>query len=265
MTASITSEQIKQLIKLATDAMSRAVKALRLDYSRAQRLLEWGDEFIAAVVAKVNELAGPDQRYDLARSILGEDFITPEEIAQARAIRYTGEQFNKFAETVPTEEQLLWCRDNGFMVTAGPSQELSLLEIRELKSGFFYSKSGGWYEGDKELFSRDDKVAVAWLAIRKEAVPSSFSKNWRQQQELISNLEYIPNAAETAWAITVYKAVRGIYLLPSLYVRTSSLDSSGSHVVVGGFDDAGLRVSYYWGGFRYDRLAVASARKLMDL
>ncbi|MCX6785692.1 MAG: hypothetical protein NTZ18_02455 [Candidatus Komeilibacteria bacterium] len=262
MTASITSDQIRQLVKLAKDAMNRVIEALRLDRSRAQRLLARGNEFIAAMVAKANELAGPDQRYDSARSILGEDLITPEEIAQARAIKYTGEQFGQFADTVPTEEQLLWCRDNGFMVVAGPPTELSLLEIRELKRGFFCSKFGGWYEGDRERFSREDKAAVAWLAIRKKAVPNSFSKSWNEQQELISDQEYIPNAAETVWAITVYRAVRGIYLLPNFYVHTLSLVSSGYRVHVGYFCVAGLCVVHHGlDGFCRGHLGVASARK----
>lgn len=67
--------------------------------------------------------------------------------------------------------------------------------------------------------------------LRKEPVQGSTSKNWNEQQALLSENEVTPNVAEVAWCVTTYKAVRNTHLLPSVYVRTSSLDSGGRRVL----------------------------------
>jgi hypothetical protein len=54
---------------------------------------------------------------------------------------------------------------------------------------------------------------------------------------------------------------RNTYLLPSVYVRTSSLDSDGDRVRVGSFDAGGLIVSFYWDDRRDGDLGVSAARK----
>lgn len=91
--------------------------------------------------------------------------------------------------------------------------------------------------GTQKEFAQDVKVACGeWLEIRKEEVPNSFSKTWKEQQDLITEDEYVPNAPTVSYAVTAYYKVRGIYLLRGKYVRTSSVSADGSHVIVGGFD-----------------------------
>ena len=86
-------------------------------------------------------------------------------------------------------------------------------------------------------------------------------KDWDEQQALLSEVEVTPNAAEVVWAVTTYKAVQGVYLLPNVYVRTSSLGSDGCRVRVGDFDAEGLSVGHFWGDFRDDDIGVSAARK----
>ena len=200
--------------------------------------------------------------YELAKTILGKDFISPEEIMKSRkGVNYTEEQLAQFGETVPTQEILEWCRDNSYMLVAGPNRPMSLLEIRTMKNGYFYSKEGGWYAEQKQKFSQNDKVETKWYMIRKDIVPESTSKNWDEQHALISEIETVPNAPEFVWAITTYKAVRGIYLFGGMYARTSSIDSDGSRVNVGSFDDKGLLVNDDWGSGRNSILGLSVARK----
>ena len=71
----------------------------------------------------------------------------------------------------------------------------------------------------------------------------------------------VPNAAETTWALTTYRAIRDIYLLDELYVRTSSVDSDGCHVSVGDFDADGFRLGSGWDGRCGSRLGVSASRK----
>lgn len=207
---------------------------------------------------KTPELSG----YELARSILGKDFITPEEVMKSReGVVYTDEQLSRFSSTLPSRKALKWCYDNEHMLVAGPSRPLSLLEIRDLKSDDFFAKGGGWY-ADK-AFAHADKVGSGWITIRKRPVPWSHSKGWGAQQALLSRAETVPHAASAAWGVTTFRAVHDIHLLTGIHVRTSSLESDGFHVYIGDFGrgDGGLCVYFQKDDYRYEGLGVISSLK----
>ncbi len=196
---------------------------------------------------------------DLARKILGDDIIFPDEVAEARGLSYTEDQLRHFVETIPSKEVLRSLKANNSALVAGPSSPMSLLDVRQLESGPFYSKAGGWYEVQK--FASDDKVPTEWLAIRKDPVPNSTSRNWSEQLGLIKAEERVPNVGEISWFAATFFKVRGARLFESVYVRTSSVVSGGSRVYVGFFDSDGLDVSSNWGDGRCPNIGVASARK----
>jgi hypothetical protein len=244
----------------------RATETFRAQYNKAgldedsAQLLNEHSGFAAYLLAGIKRFSTKAPDYDLVRTILGKDFISPEDIMKSRkSVVYTDEQLAQFGDTVPSQEVLEWCRDNGYMLIAGPNRPMSLLEVRSLKKDYFYSKEGGWYA--EQTFAQNDKAETRWIMLRKEPVPQSTSKNWNEQQALLSDDEVTPNVAEVAWCVTTYKAVRNTYLLPSVYVRTSSLDSDGDRVFVGFFDAVGLVVDSYWGDDRIGLLGVSAARK----
>jgi len=204
---------------------------------------------------------GAMMNYDDARAILGNDFITPEEIAVARKLTYGDDLFRHFAETLPSEEVFQWLRDNGFVLIAGTPSPMSLLEVRNLNAQLFYTTEGGWYAEPKQKFSRDDKVIAEWLMLRKGIVSNSTGKTWDEQQGLLTEAEYVPNAPETTWGETTYKEVRNAWLFPNIYARTSSVDSDGNRVRVGYSADGGVVVSYHWVDGRSGCLGLVSARK----
>lgn len=261
ITSDHTVDQAKQFKRFVEDASDRALKEVNPDKDGLQRLLGKGGEFQAYVVKGIRQFTAKAPNYDLARLILGKDFISPEEIATARNLPYTDEQLVTFGNTLPAQDILEWCCDNGMMLIAGPPKSMSLLDVRAVKTGYFHSKEGGWYADNAQKFARDDKAEPVWIAFRKEPVPFSLNKNWSEQTKLVVVPMIVPNAAEAVWCLTMYKAVRDIYLLQNLYVRTSSLDSDGDRVFVGLFDGKGLHVINYWGNFRYSYLGLASARK----
>src|ERR1700722_9002644 len=159
MTATpITSDQAKQYDRFVGDGGVRALREVNPDKEGLQRLFGRGDEFQAYLVAGVRRFTAKQPNYDLARTILGKDFISPEEVAQSRKITYTDEQLATFGETLPAQDVLEWCRDNGTMLSAGPPKAMSLLDVRALHAPYFYSKEGGWYAESKQTFSRDDKA-----------------------------------------------------------------------------------------------------------
>ena len=218
----------------------------------------------AQAVQYLNLLVGSSSNipnYQRARDILGDDFISPQEVAEVRGVRYTETQLARLQGTLPQKEVLKWARDNGFIVVAGPPSEMNLLGIRELNSQLFWSKSGGWYANKKEKFARRDTVGTNWFVLRRNPVPASTRKSWGEQQELLSDAERVPNAAEQTYSVTTYFEVRGIRLVSNVYVRTSSVDSDGLRVGVGLFDGYGLLVGLWSDDFRDDGLGVAAARK----
>lgn len=258
---SITPDQAKQFKRFVEDACDRALREVDPDRDGLQRLIARGGEFQDDVIAGVRRFTAKAPDYEFAKAILGKDFISPEEIAKARGLTYTDEQLVKFHETLPTREVLEWCRASGCMLVAGPPRAMSLLDIRAQKADYFASKEGGWYAERVQKFARGDKVHPIWIALRKEPVADSLGKNWDDQSQLVEAPMLVPNVAEVVWGLTTYKAVRGVYLLPSLYVRTSSLVSNGNRVYVGGFGGGGLGVDDDWVDRCNGSLGVSSARK----
>lgn len=196
--------------------------------------------------------APPREEYAQAITILGDDFIAPEEVAGAHNCAYTREQLAQFAATVPGKDVLEWCREKGFMLVAGPPTPLCLFDIRELCSPFS-SGGSGWYAESRQAFSREQKVTMKWLMLRKEPVPGSLGKTWKEQVALLSPVEYVPNAAEVEWAVTTYKAARNIFLLRHVYVRTSSVAAGGIHVGVGYFNAEGWSLENPYDNHYYAR------------
>lgn len=257
MTAKITSPQTKHIKRFMEDALGEASP----DKDGAQRLIGQGGDFKADLVALIRRHVAKAPDFTLAREILGDDFLAPEEIATARGITYSEEQVAHLKRTLPSRETLEWLSRNDHMLVAGSPHEMLLPDVRELNRGYFYSKQGGWYAEENEAFARNEKVTCRWYMIRKGIVPNSTSKTWGEQQGLLSDLETVPMAVELVWALTCYKAVRGVYLLGSLYARTSSVNSFGSHILVGQFDEDGLDINVWDNDGQDSSFGVASARK----
>lgn len=198
--------------------------------------------------------------YDRARSILGDDLITPEEIATARGITYSAAQLQQFADTLPAAEELQWLRQDDYILVPGPATPQGLLDIRAMHTAHFYTKEDGWYANADQTFSRNDKANVQWFKVPKAIyLTVSLNKSWDEQVAMIPEDCYILNATELAWVVTTYHAVRGIYLLPD-HARTSSVSADGGHVGLGRFDSRGLIVGICF-DHRVDGLGLAVARE----
>lgn len=226
-------------------------------------------EFLAAGCPKVNytpegntAVAKPTPKgYSAAKRILGGDFVSPQEVMDARpGVVYDASQLKALVDNIPSAEVLQQLKDNGFALVPQPPQPMSLLDVRALESGQFYSQTGGWYAD--YAFAKDNKTGTGWLAIKKTPVDGSLSKTWDEQNRLLKDGESVPNAAEMSWFITTFFKVRGVRLFERLYVRCSDLVSDGGRVFVGVFDSEGLSVNgCLWDGYRSSLLGLASARK----
>ena len=231
----------------------------RLDHERAQRLNEHPG-FAAYLLAGIRRFSMKAPDYALAQSILGVDFITPEEVTKARPnVVYSDEQVAALAEAIPSVELLEWCKENGYAVMSAPPTAMSTLEVRALKPDLFYSKTGGWYAHQK--FASEDKTSSGWLLIKKTPIADSTSKMWGEQNKLLSKFETVPNAAQMCWFITTYYEVRGVRLFEGVYVRTSSLILNGVNVRVGDFVSDRLHVLDCRNDYRIGNLGLSAARE----
>ncbi len=176
--------------------------------------------------------------FTAARRILGDDFISPEEVTKATGLNYAIDQIDALVRTVPSPEVLSLLRDNHYVLLPGPPPPMGLGAIRTLAPNLFFSQAGS-YAGQYML---EDVASIGWLAIRKESVPDSFGKSVEAQRQLLSHTERIPNAGELAWCMVVFQKARGVRLFDSGYVRTKSLNAKGNHVHLGGFNERGIHV-----------------------
>ncbi len=208
--------------------------------------------------------------YAQAEKYLGEDFVPPERLGRhfnksfAENFQYSPEQLDHLADTVPHVSMLIWAQENQHILVPGPISDLCLLDVRKLESDLFIGPAdhSGWWE--EETFPQSDRVNKGeWLLARKTDVPNSRSKKWDEQSELIAASEYVPNVAEVAYGMLVYYKVKGIRLFPDHYVNTSSVDTRGFQVKIGGFGQLGISVPFlFTAGRRASNIGICSARTL---
>lgn len=197
--------------------------------------------------------------YARVQSILGIDFISPEEVMEVRpGVVYSKENLTTLAETIPLVEVLKWCRDNDYVVLPAPPTAMSTLDVLALKPEHFREPEIAWFVSQK--FASEDKVSPGWLLIKKEPVQDSIGKTWGEQKKSLSQLEAIPNASEIVWFITTYFEVRGIRLFGTS-VRTSST-AGLSHIQVSSYCSGRLlEITYCWDNSYRNHLGLSVARK----
>lgn len=204
----------------------------------------------------------------IAREILGKNIISPEEIANVRALQYSEEQFKQLMEMFPSKDTLRWCRANNYAIVACPPKPMSLLNVRALDHDelfrydrYFGDFGNSWFEHKDEKFARNDKTVFGWLAVRKKIVPGFADKSRSDQLPLLKNEERVPNAGEFAWFVTTYYKLRGVRLFEHTCAWTSSLDARGGSVPLGLFNWRGLFVSEGHRDCCYGYIGLAPARK----
>ena len=211
---------------------------------------------------------GPKTDYTPARKILGKDFISAYQIATACRILYTKNQLLTLDKKLPDQKTIEAIHDAGMMLVAGPPTAMSTLDIRALHADYFCSKGPekndpGWYDCTNSVqFASADKIeALIWIALSKEPVDGSLSKNWEEQRVLVAEPLDIPNAAEQTWGMACYVAVNKVYLPnKDIIVRTNSLDCDGRNRVCVG-NSEGIAVHSLWNRTPDDSLGISACRR----
>lgn len=192
---------------------------------------------------------------NLARVIMGENFLGIEEVTRHFGVSFTQKQAKELVDIPFTEAELQECRSTHLLVAGYP---LSFPDVRKTASSLFYRSEDAWY--DEHAFATDEKVDLRWYLVRKDVVDGSTEKTWDEQQAMLAENEETPRACEFVYSVILYALATGIRLFPSIYGRAASEDTDGRHVYIGSFGADGLRVHDTWDAFRWGRIGVLSSR-----
>ena len=218
------------------------------------------DEAVAQRVATLclNNGYEPSVSQAKAREIMGKNMFGVEDAQKHFGVTPTKAQLGYLAEIPFSEEVLTACKDTHVLVAVVPLTILDIRAIAKKQSDHTLFYSQDWY--DKQAFA-NEKAELGWHLIRKTPVENSTSKNWKEQQALLSKDEEAPTASVLVYTIIGHFLATGERLFEKVYVRTSNLGSGGGHVNVGVFDSEGLDVRYWGDDRRGDGIGVASSRK----
>jgi hypothetical protein len=186
---------------------------------------------------------------------MGKNMFGIEEAIKHFLVNPMRQQLAALSEIPFSEDVLRQCKNTHVLVAVFP---LSILEIRKMVKDKGLFRNQDWY--NKQSFAKD-KGEIGWRLVCKTELPNSTSKTWQEQQPLLGKDDKIPTAQVTIYTIIGHFLATGKRLFKKVYVRTSSADSDGYRVYVGGFDSAGLCVDGGWVGGRFVSFGVAAARK----
>jgi hypothetical protein len=237
------------LLKLETAGLSDEL---------AQRVIDSKGNDLATKVVRLIQNGGFEATTSQkrAREIMGRSFFGVEEAIKHFGVNPTRQQLAALSEIPFSEAVLEQSKDTHVLVAVFP---LSILEIRgKVEHKLFYSHEDAWY--NKQSFAKECGKVI-WQLVRKTPVDNSTSKNWQEQQALLSKDDEVPTAQVMVYTIIGHYLATGERLFEHIYVRTSSVDSVGHRVFVGVFDSRGLSVDGSWDDDHHGYLGVSSARK----
>jgi hypothetical protein len=224
----------------------------------AQKVIDSKDNDLGAKVVHLIMSGGfePSISQKHARQIMGNNFFGVEEAIKHFGVNPSRQQLAALAE-VPWGKKILTSYKDTHVLTA--VFPMSILDIRgKIERSLSYGHEDSWY--NKETFAKK-RGAIGWRLVRKTPVQDSTSKNWNEQQALLSKSEETPSAQVMVYTIIGHYLVTDKRLFENIYVRTSSVDSGGNRVNVGHFDQGGFLIRGCWDGDRYGDLGVSSARQ----
>jgi len=159
--------------------------------------------------------------YEEAREILGNDFISPEELKIKKSQRwfdYSQKQLSFFRGSIPSKSVLEFGRKYDYILFPGPGWDMDTARILFVNSAG-KKDSFGYVNNWVEI--RDFTVGPRWYMMRKYPVPGSDSvKYYSSMENLISKHEFIPNLAMVMWGITTYAIARNINLFNDFEIVT---------------------------------------------
>lgn len=192
----------------------------------------------------------------MALAIMGPNVLQLSDVEMHFKVRYTDEERGRLSVIPWSSEELESCKSTHVLF---PGYLLSLNELRS-KVRKAFDKGQDWY--NQQAFANEEKVELAWHLIRRDILPGSTSKIWTEQEAMVPKNEHIPDAATFAFGIVLFWKTRKMRLYQHVYARTSSTSSGGDHVLLGYFDEQGLRVNFWSYDYALSDFGLLCARNL---
>lgn len=179
--------------------------------------------------------------YDLARLILGDDFISPEEVSDILGESYNENQLYNLRHTLPDPKRLQRLYNDGYVLSAYPPKNLSLIDLEKFVSRPF---EGNSFKKEKDRFSSEVVYSCAENATRKSGdCWLAVKKNFGSNDCLRPYYEYRPCVATVSYIVIAYYKLRKSALFEGSSVETSSEFSFGSEVAMNSQTEGGFTLS----------------------
>lgn len=133
----------------------------------------------------------------------------------------------------PLLEVLAPLMEKEFVLLPTPTRRMSAQDIGGIMPELFASA---------EAFACADTTEPGWIAIEKAPSRKSFGLPWDKQLALVDASEDVPNIAELAWFLGVFRRFTQVHLLSGIRVRTSSLCGDEKHLIAGYYQGSGLQL-----------------------
>ena len=162
--------------------------------------------------------------------ILGNDLVLPEMVTKVTGLKYADEQLIQLAETFPGHEMVSLLATEGFVLVPRPPISLSAYAVYCMcEAGNF----GVTARYERYKYMRNTPTgAASWFKLRKEVPAATRRKSMADGRCTLSSDEYVPNVADVAYALTLFKLL-GRLLYEEVYALTATEYTPGCLVGVG--------------------------------
>lgn len=163
---------------------------------------------------------------DLRRLLRG-DYVSVHELTTlVPGLVYDRDTHRELRASLPSEARVRECVRVGTILVPGPPHPLTLVQMQTRLNAYIRET---WLL--KHDFAHTETVRPGWYALCKQILPESVRSDFQAQCGLLRTGERLPNAAEMAWCLIVYRLVRKVRLFPHTYARTASIPSAIPHTV----------------------------------
>lgn len=235
------------------------LETVGLGDAEAQMVIESkGNELAQRVVSFIRHGGSkPTASQKRSQEIMGSNYLGIEEAVQHLKIKPTKADLGALEEVPFSEVALEECKDTHMLVA---DFGLSIFNVQNRVDRSLFHDWDAW-ENNPSFPKKTGKVK--WHLIRKDIVPNSTNKTWRDQQALLLNNEETPKARVIAYAIILYYLTTGKILFEGIRVRCPDVATRfGDLVNVNDFcPPRGLSFGISFTDECSPSLGLASARK----
>jgi hypothetical protein len=163
-----------------------------------------------------------------AQQIMDINFIEVDEVCSWFEFKPTNYHMSRLTEVPFTQNTLEQYSDSHILVPVLP---LSICDIQGVLPHLFSReylapciKRGGFMH---------ETGSAKWQLIRKEFVPDSTRKTWREQLELVPSGEEIPSARVVLFALIACRLIQNKHMFGGGYARSINTVTQGTHAGIG--------------------------------